>query len=301
MEDKPVSTTIDQAFIGNYIADVHLVFQREGSMLRAGVFTKDNIIGSTAYFEKLGTGTATTKSRHGEITPMNATHTQPSCTIVDFYAGDFVDLLDEAKTNIDARMAYARSGAYALGRKVDSQITTVLDSTTQSTVSLTVTSASAIQASLLTWVEALDSNSVPNDGQRYGALTPRMWAQSMTVNSFASSDFVGPTGLPYTEGAPGHQQWKDWMGVKWCMHPALPGKGTATAKCFVWHKSALGHATGKHAGNIASNGAVGADITWQGTRAAHWVNHMMSGEACMIDDTGVIEGNLNDTTAVATA
>jgi len=296
-----MSTSISTAFIGDYNADVHMVFQREGSMLRTGVFTKDNIIGSTAYFEKLGTGTATTKSRHGEITPMNATHTQPSCTIVDFYAGDFVDLLDEAKTNIDARMAYAKAGAYALGRKVDSQITTELSTTSQSTITLTTTSYAAILGTVLLWIEALDSNSVPNDGQRYGALTPRMYMQMNTVNAFASADFVGSNGLPLTEGSPGHQKWKDWMGVKWCMHPGLPGKGTAAAECFIWHKSAIGHATGKHAGNIASNSSVAADITWQGTRAAHFVNHMMSGEACMIDDTGVIQGQLDDTVAIATS
>jgi hypothetical protein len=91
------------------------------------------------------------------------------------------------------------------------------------------------------------------------------------------------------------------MGVKWCMHPALPGKGTSTAKHFVWHKSAIGYATGKHAGNVASNESVSADITWHGDRASHFVNHMMSGQAVMIDDTGVIEGNSNDTTAVATS
>ena len=296
-----MSTSIDTAFIADYNADVHMVFQREGAMLRPAVFNKDNVIGSTAHFQKLGTGTATTKSRHGEITPMNATHTAPSCTIVDFYAGDFVDRLDEAKTNIDTKMVYAKAGAYALGRKVDSQITTELDTTSQSTVTLTITSYAAILGSLLTWIEALDSNSVPNDGQRYGALTPRMWSQAMTVNAFASADYVGSTGLPFTTGAPGHQKWKDWMGIKWCMHPGLPGKGTTTAKCFIWHKSAIGHATGKHAGNVAANGAVAADITWQGTRAAHFVNHMMSVEACMIDDTGVIQGTLNDTTAVATS
>jgi len=296
-----MSTSITAAFVSDYNADVHLVFQREGSMLRTGVFTKDNIIGSTAYFEKLGTGTATTKSRHGEITPMNATHTQPSCTIVDFYAGDFVDLLDEAKTNIDARMAYAKSGAFALGRKVDDQITTELSTTTQSTITLTTTSYAAILGTVLLWIEALDSNSVPNDGQRYGALTPRMFMQMNTVESFSSADYVGGTGLPLTTGSPGHQKWKDWMGIKWCMHPSLPGKGTGSAECFVWHKSAIGHATGKHAGNIASNQSVAADITWQGTRAAHFVNHMMSGEACMIDDSGVIQGQLDDTVAIATS
>ena len=113
-----MSTSIDQAFIGDYNADVHLVFQREGSMLRAGVFTKDNIVGSTAYFEKLGTGTATTKSRHGEITPMNATHTQPSATLVDFYAGDFVDLPRPISTLewLMQDRALTRSGARSMIR-----------------------------------------------------------------------------------------------------------------------------------------------------------------------------------------
>jgi hypothetical protein len=296
-----MSTTVNVSFISDFQKDVHHVFQREGSMLKPSVYVKDGIIGSTAVFEKLGTGTATTKSRHGEITPMNATHVQPSVTLVDFYAGDWVDRLDEAKTNIDVRMSYARAGAYALGRKVDEQITTVLDTTSQSTVTLTVTSSAAIQASLITFVEALDSNSVPNDGQRYGVLTPRMYAQAMTVDSFASSDFVGATGLPFTDGAPGHRKFRDWMGVKWCMHPDLPGKGTSTAKCFAYHKSAVGYAIQKAPGNAASNESVTADITWHGDRASHFINHMMSGQAIMIDDTGVIEGNLNDTTAVATS
>lgn len=296
-----MSTTIDAAFIADYEADVHLVFQREGGMVKPTVYEKDGIVGSTAYFEKLGTGVATTKSRHGEITPMNAVHTQPSCTLVDFYAGDWVDLLDEAKTNIDARMAYARSGAYALGRKVDDQIFTVMDTTTQSTITFAVTSYAAIQSSLIQMVEALDANSVPNDGMRYAALTPRAYAQAMTVESFASQDYVNEAGRPFNEGAPGHRKFREWMGVKWCMHPGLPGRGTATAKCFIYHKMAVGYASGAHAGNVAGSESVSADITWHGDRAAHFINHCMSGEAVMIDDTGVIEANLDDTAAIATS
>jgi hypothetical protein len=296
-----MSTSITAAFIGDYNKDVHHVFQRQGGMLKTSVYVKDGVVGSTAYFEKLGTGTATTKSRHGEITPMNVTHTQPSVALEDFYAGDWSDLLDEAKTNIEVRMNYAKAGAMALGRKVDDQILTVLDTTTQSTVTFTVTSYAAIQSSLLQMTEGLDANGVPNDGMRYAALSPRAYAQAMTVESFASADYVGSNGLPFTQGAPGHQKFKDWMGVKWCMHNAVPGVGTGTSKVFAWHKNAIGYAVGKHAGNIASNEAVSADITWHGDRAAYFVNHCMSGGAVMIDDTGVIEANLDDTAAIATS
>jgi len=232
---------------------------------------------------------------------MNVTHTAPSVTLADFYAGEWSDSLDEAKVNIDVRLAYAKSGAMALGRKVDEQITTVLDSTTQSTVTFTVTSSAAIQASLITMVEALDANSVPNDGMRYAVLTPRAYAQAMTVESFASSDFVGTNGLPFNEGVPGHRKFRDWMGTKWCMLPALPGQGTSTAKIFCFHKNAVGYAIQKANSNVASSESISADITWHGDRAAYFINHMMSGAAVMIDDTGVIEGNLNDTTAIATS
>ena len=65
---------------------------------------------------------------------MNQTHTAISTTLADFYAGDWVDKLDEAKINIDERKAIARGGAKALGRKVDDQLLTILDTTSQSTV-----------------------------------------------------------------------------------------------------------------------------------------------------------------------
>lgn len=64
---------------------------------------------------------------------------------------------------------------------------------------------------------------------------------------------------------------------------------------------AIGYAVAQAAGNVAGNEAVAADITWHGDRAAHFVNHMMSGNAVMIDDTGVIEGTLNDTSAIVTS
>lgn len=295
-----MSTSIDQAFIQEYEADVHLTFQREGGYLRQCARMKTNVLGKSTTFQKIGKGTATTKARHGVITPMNQDHTPHVCTLADFYAGDWVDQLDEAKTNIDERMALAKSGAYALGRKVDDQLITVLDSTTETTITVAVTSSAAVRNGLLQMVEGLDDNDVPNDGGRYGILTPRLWAQAMTVKEFASADYVGANGLPYTTGAAFGLRFLDWMGVKWQMHTGTPGKGTATAKSFVWHKSAIGYATGRHANNSAENEQVSADITWHGDRAAHFVNHCMSGGAVLIDSTGVIEGNSNDTTAIAT-
>lgn len=296
-----MSDTIPQWFIRQYESDVHKVFQREGGYLRNTVRMKTGIVGKSTNFPVIGKGTATTKSRHGVTTPMNLDHSSVQCLIEDFYAPEYVDKLDESKINADERASIATSGAWAIGRKVDEQITTALDATSEATVTLTVTSQAAILASLITFAEAAWENDVPNDGYVFGLLTPRMWSQAMTVEQFSSADYVDGMGRPFNVGAATNGKFVNWMGIKWMMHTGLPGKGTATAKCFLYHKNAIGYAAGAHERNGAESDSISADIWWDGSRQAHLITHCMSGGAVIIDSTGVIEGNLDDTAAVATS
>lgn len=296
-----MSTTIDTAFIKQYEREVKLVFQREGGYLRQTVRLHDGVNGTTDTFQKVGKGIATTKARHGVITPMNQTHTAIEATLVDFYAGDWFDKLDQAKINIDERDVIARSGAYALGRKVDDQILTALGTTSQTGISWTVSSKAAIRNALLGMVQALDANDVPNDGRRFGALSSKEWAFAMCVQEFASSDFVSANGARYDTGAPTGGKFIDFLGVKWIMHTGISGAGTASAVPLVWHADSIGYATGMFAGNVASNDVVAADIAWHNDRASWFINHMMSGGAALIDDLGVIKGAVDDTQNLPTS
>jgi len=299
-----MATSITNSFITQYERDVHDVFQREGSVLKPTVRFKSDVVGSVATFQKIGTGTATTKARHGTITPMNQTHTAISTTLADFYAGDWVDKLDEAKINIDERMAIARGGAKALGRKCDDQILTTLDSTASTTVTIAVGSSAAVRNGLLGMIKALIAADAYDPGNMYGVMSPTLWAMASTINEFASSDYVGSDGQVYNVGAP-VGSFKRWAQVLWTVHSGNPGVGTGTSKVFLYNKSAVGYASGKAPGNLAGTmsgeTSVGADITWHGDRAAHFVNHAMSGNSVMIDDTGVIEGNVDDTAAIPTS
>ena len=263
---------------------------------------KTDVIGSSAVFQKIGKGVATTKARHGTITPMNQAHTAPSTTLADFYAGDWVDKLDEAKININERDVIASGGAMALGRKVDAQILTALTGTTQPTVTITTTAKGTTLATSIEFAEAVWANDVPNDGEVFAVVTPRYWSQLMLLDQFSRADWVRTDGQAYVAGPQiGAGRWKDWMAIKWKMQTGLTGAGTATAECFIWHKSAIGYAVAASAGNIAGNESVAADITWHGDRAAHFVNHMMSGNAVAIDDTGIIQGDTDDTQALPTS
>jgi hypothetical protein len=141
------------------------------------------------------------------------------------------------------------------------------------------------------------------NGMMYGVVSPVTWERMAGIPEFASSDYVDSNGRPFTSPA-SVGMFKIWMNVMWTVHSGVPGVGTATSKHFVWNKNSLAYASGAHPANLAARGSnesgVGADITWHGDRAAHFINHAMSGGGVMIDDTGVIEGNVNDTAALAT-
>src|SRR3546814_4917763 len=118
--------------ISDWSSDVcssDLAYQRQGSLLRATVRSKNNVKGASTTFQKIGKGVASTKARHGKVTPMNVDHTPVECILQDFYAGDYVDKLDEAKVNHDERMVIANAGAWGLGRKTDEMVIAQADKT----------------------------------------------------------------------------------------------------------------------------------------------------------------------------
>ena len=78
---------------------------------------------------------------------------------------------------------------------------------------------------------------------------------------------------------------RKWMGIVWIMHTGLP-KTDSAHTCFIYHKSALGHASGQD---------IKTDITWHGDYAAHFVSNMMSQGACLIDPKGVVKMECADT------
>lgn len=277
-----MSNSVDKAFVKEFADDVHQEFQQQGSKLTNTVRSKNNVNGSSTTFQRIGAGEATTKARHGVVTPMNVDHTPIECVLSDYYAGDWVDKLDEIKLNIDERKALIRAGANGLGRKADSLIIAELDGASQVN---STTSGKLDRSKLLEAVEILNAADVPDDGLRYGLLTPRQWSHALTISEFASADFVGDD-LPFTK----RQDTRRWMNVNWIMHTGLTGGTTSAARGKLYHQSAVGLAIGA---NVTS------DIAWQGDRAAHFVNSWMSMGACRIDANGIVNIQSDDTAAIA--
>ncbi|MDP7142134.1 MAG: phage capsid protein [Alphaproteobacteria bacterium] len=276
-----MATTIDQAFIKQFEREVHEAFQRQGSKLRNTVRTLNDVNGSSAVFQKVGKGTASTKSTHGIVPVMNLDHSAVEATLQDYYAGDWVDKLDELKVNIDERQVIANAGAYALGRKTDELIISELASV-PSAQEIADDNVGMTLDKVMNALATLGDAEVPDDGERYAIVGWKQWTELLKLEEFSSADFVGANELPFNATF----QAKRWLGTLWIPHSGLPVNGSDIRSCFWYHKSAIGHASGAD---------VQTDISWHGDRAAHFVNNMMSQGSALIDQTGIVEIKCDET------
>jgi hypothetical protein len=270
-----MSISIDQAFVKQFQTEVHEAYQRLGSKLRPTVRSKTGVRGISTVFQKVGRGVASTKARHGAVPVMTIDHSSVECFLADYYAGDWIDKLDELKINIDERSVIANAGAYALGRKTDDLIITALDQATRvvtGTGDLADT-AGLTKAKVLGAFEMLGAVDVPDDGQRFAVVGWKQWSDLLGIQEFANTQYVGESELPW-KGA----QMKKWLGTTWIAHSGLPLL-TNVRQCFWFHRTAIGHAVGAE---------VATDITWHGERAAFFVNNSMSQGAALVDADGIV-------------
>jgi len=264
-----MANTIDVAFIKQFESEVHMAYQRMGSKLR-NTIRSTNVTGSTARFQKIGTGAASTKSRNGDVTTMELAHTNVEATMADYYAAEYIDKLDELKININERQAVAQSAAAALGRQTDALIVAAMDAGANATA-IADTSGALVKADLLTLFETFGSADIPEDGQRYLAMSPAGFADLFNINEFASSDYVGPQNLPFAGG----MTMKEFLGFKIFSTSAVAG-----GKNFAYHTSAVG---------LGINSDVQTEVNYVPEKVSHLTTSMMSMGAVVIDDDGVYE------------
>lgn len=277
-----MSTSVETSFTRSFQTEVHAAYQRMGSKLRNTVRSKNNIKGSTTVFQTVGKGTATTKARHGKVPVMNVDHGTVECTLYDYYAGDWIDKLDELKENHGERAVVANAGAYALGRKTDELIIDALATASQTVGDY---STGLTKNLVLGAFETMNRQDVPDDGLRFGVVGPHQWNELLNLEEFSDSDYVGDQ-FPWLKGT----ESRKWLGIVWVMHTGLPLANTDDRDVFLYHKTAVGHAIGQD---------VKTDVTWHGDRAAFFANNMMSQGAVLIDPTGIVKIRCDDDAAIS--
>ena len=264
-----MASSINNAFITQFEAEVHMAYQRMGSKLKNLVRTVNGVNGSTVKFQKVAKGSANTKARHAEVVAMDLAHSNVSATLTDYYAADYVDKLDELKVNIDERQVVAQSAAYALGRKTDEVLIATLDAATSiaANVSSSATGMTLIKAKNM--MEVFNGNDVPDDNQRYWAVGPKQWSDLLSVDQFSRVEYVGPSDLPFPNGMTA----KRWMGFLFFVHSGLSTSGS-DRKNLAFHKSAIGCGIGSD---------VRTEVNYIPEKVSHLITSMISLGSVAID------------------
>lgn len=224
-----------------YRQEMIAAFEQHQSLVRDMVTTEVVIKGNTAEFLVAGSGgaSAVTRGTDGLIPAREDSNTQYTATLVEWH-----DLVRKTSFNIFASQGNQRQLMYettmaVINRKIDSDVITELNTATVNTGTATTFSKSlAHRAKTI-----LQNSDVPWDNNIYALITPAADAYLEDIEAYASADYVDVKPFAGADNA-----WNDkpkmrrWAGVNWVVHPNLPGKGTSAEKCFMFHKSALGHA-----------------------------------------------------------
>lgn len=269
-----MATSITNAFITQFEAEVHMAYQRMGSKLKNLVRTVNGVNGNTVKFQKVAKGSANTKARHAEVVAMDLAHSNVSATLTDYYAADYVDKLDELKVNIDERQVVANSAAYALGRKTDSVITSIMENATALANNSSGTGTGMNLGKAQAMMELFNTNDVPDDQQRYWVVGPKQWSDLINLDQFSRVEYVGESELPYAGGMTA----KRWLGFLWFVHSGLETSGSTDRHTVAFHKSSIGMGIGSD---------VKTEVNYIPEKVSHLITSMLSIGGVLIDSDGI--------------
>lgn len=196
-----MSTEITTAFVQQYTANVLMLSQQQGSLLRSSVL-EEPVKGTSAFFEQIGSAEAYLRTtRHADVQYVNMPHKRRRVTLATYEWSELIDEPDKVRMLIDPTSSYVKAAAWAMGRAMDDVIISAARGSawTGATGSTEVTlpSSQKIAAGgtglslekLLEAKEILDSADVPPDIPRFFWLTPAQVSDLLNLSQITSADY----------------------------------------------------------------------------------------------------------------
>lgn len=244
-----MSIEVTTAFVQQYSANVQMLSQQKGSLLRDAVRT-ESMTGKNAFFDQVGKATAQKRTtRHADTPQIDTPHARRRVTLVDYEYADLIDEQDKVKMLIDPTSAYAQAAAFALGRAMDDEIiSAALGTAFTGETGSTSTALPAGQqianggadltvAKLRTAKKTLDLASVDPSIPRYIAVGPDQIEALLGDTNVTSSDFNTVKALVQGEV-------NQFMGFNFITSNRLSKAGNIRS-CFAWAEDGLALAIGK--------------------------------------------------------
>ena len=246
-----MSTQITTAFVNQYSANVQMLSQQMGSLLRNAVDV-ETVNGEKAFFDQVGSAAAVLRtSRHADTPLIDTPHSRRMVTLSDYEYADLIDDQDKVRMLIDPTSTYARAAAAAMGRAMDDVIISAAlgsaktgkdGSTTTAfataTNQIAVGAAGLTLAKLIEAKEILDSQDVDPSIPRYIACSPKQVSDLLGDTDVTSADFNTVRALVKGE-------LDTYVGFKFIMTNRLPVDGSSDRRVIAWAMDGIKLAVGK--------------------------------------------------------
>ena len=194
-----MSSQVTTAFVQQYSANIQMLSQQMGSLLRDKVRV-ESVNGKNAFFDQVGSVTAVKRtSRHSDTPQIDTPHARRRVSLVDYEFADLIDEQDKVRLLIDPTSSYAQAAAFAMGRAMDDEIISAALGTafTGETGSTSTANANQIVhgsagltiAKLRTAKQTLDLNSVDPSIPRFIIVGPKQITDLLGTTEVTSSDF----------------------------------------------------------------------------------------------------------------
>tara|TARA_R110000803_G_scaffold49532_2_gene103080 strand:- start:1179 stop:2012 length:834 start_codon:yes stop_codon:yes gene_type:complete len=135
----------------------------QGMGLLKGCSTvRNNVVGDTYKFRRMGKGLANQKSTSDLVTPMDVGHEFKVATLSNWNAPEYTDIFDAADVNFDEKQELANTIAGALGRRTDQLVIDAMDASTPLTTPVAAGATNLTMAKVIKAQVELRDQGVPN-------------------------------------------------------------------------------------------------------------------------------------------
>ena len=116
-----MALSISNSFITLFDSEVKQAYQATRSL--AGLTReKNNVVGQTISFPKLGKGVATIRTPQSDVTPLSLSYSNVTANMTSYIAAEYSDIFNQTKVNFNDRSELVQAVGGAIGRRMD-QIT----------------------------------------------------------------------------------------------------------------------------------------------------------------------------------
>jgi hypothetical protein len=247
-----MSSQITTAFVEQYSANIQMLSQQMGSLLRDAV-RNESVVGKDAYFDQIGKVTAILKtSRHSDTPQIDTPHSRRRVSLADYEFADLIDQQDKVRLLIDPTSSYAKAAAYAMGRAMDDVIIAAALGSANTGVSggtaVALPAGNIVAANLggtgmniaklASAKNILDTGDVDPSIKRHIIVSPTEIADLLNSTTVTSSDFNTVKALVQGEI-------DSFMGFKFHVSNRLVDNGAANTQCIAFAEDGILLGVGK--------------------------------------------------------